>query len=62
VPKAEVQRLLSRAETDAQRLTADCEAMRLRLKGGIKHEYDARRRGENALLGLRRSASVLCSG
>lgn len=52
VPKAEVQRLLSRAETDAQRLKDDCEALRLRLKGGIKHEYDAMRRGEGALLGL----------
>jgi hypothetical protein len=52
VPKAEVERLLSRAETDAQRLIDACEALRLRLKGGIKHEYDAMRRGESELLGL----------
>lgn len=50
VHKAEVQRLLSRAETYAQRLLADCEAARLRLKGGIKHEYIAMRRGESGLL------------
>jgi hypothetical protein len=52
VPMVEVQRLLSRAETDAQRLIDDCEALRLRLKGGIKNEYDAMRQGESALLGL----------
>ena len=52
MPKAEVERLLSRAETDAQRLLDDCEAVRLRLKGGIKHEYDAMRRGESELLRL----------
>ncbi len=52
VPKAEVQRLLNRAETNAQRLIEECEALRLRLKGGIKHEYDAMRRGESALLRL----------
>lgn len=50
MPKAEVQRLLSRAETDAQHLINDCEALRLRLKAGIKHEYDAMRRGESELL------------
>lgn len=52
VPKAEVQRLLSRAETDAQRLIDACEALRLSLKGGIKHEYNAMRRGESELLSL----------
>jgi hypothetical protein len=52
VPKAAVQRLLSRAETDAQRLIDDCEALRLSLKNGIKHEYDAMRRGESGLLSL----------
>jgi hypothetical protein len=52
VPKAEVKRLLSSAETDAQRLISDCEALRLCLKGGIKHEYDAMRRGESELLSL----------
>ena len=52
VPKAEVQRLLSRAETDAQRLIEECEALRLSLKAGIKNEYDAMRRGESELLGL----------
>ncbi len=50
MPKAEVERLLSRAETDAQRLLDDYEAVRQRLKGGIKHEYDAMRRGESELL------------
>lgn len=61
VPRAEVQRLLSRAETDAQRLLDDCEAVRLSLKGGIKHEYDAMRRGESELLRLLDSARV-CAG
>lgn len=50
VPKAHVEHLLSRAETDAQRVLAECEALRLRLKGGIKHEYAAMRRGESELL------------
>ena len=52
MPKAEVERLLSRAETDAQRLLDDCEDLRLHLKGGIKQEYDAMRRGESELLRL----------
>jgi hypothetical protein len=50
--KAEVQGLLSRAETDAQRLIAECEALRLRLKGGIEHEYRAMRQGESHLYGM----------
>lgn len=50
--KAEVQRRLSRAETAAKRLIAECEAARLRLKGGIESEYRAMRRGEGALLAL----------
>lgn len=52
VPKAEAQRLLSRAETDAQRLIDDSEALRLSLKAGIKNEYEAMRRGESPLLVL----------
>lgn len=52
VPKAEVERLLSHAKTDAQRMLAECEAVRQTLKGGIKHEYDAMRLGESELLGL----------
>jgi hypothetical protein len=52
MPKAAVERLLSRAETDAQSLLEDCEATRLRLKGGIKHEYESMRRGESGLLPL----------
>lgn len=52
VSKAEVQRLQSRAETDAQRLLADCEAVKGRLRGGIKQEYAAKRRGESELLRL----------
>jgi hypothetical protein len=52
VPKEEVQRLLRQAETVAQRLLDDCEAARLRLKGGIKHEYEAMKRGQSHLLGL----------
>jgi hypothetical protein len=59
VPKAEVQRMLIRAETDAQRLIDECEALRLRLKAGIKHEYDAMRRGESELLGLLVEAEAL---
>ena len=57
--KADVQRLLSRAETDAQRLLDDCEAVRLRLKAEIKHEYRAMRRGESLLLGLLVKAEAL---
>lgn len=52
MPKAEVQPLLNHAETEAQRLIDEFEALRLRLKGGIKHEYDAMRQGESGLLGL----------
>jgi hypothetical protein len=52
VPEAEVQRLVRRAETDAQRLISDCEALRLRLKGGINNEYDRMRRGESELPSL----------
>ena len=59
VPKAEVQRLVRRAETDAQRLIAECEATRLRLKAGIDHEYDAVRRSESFLLGLLDAANAL---
>ena len=59
VPKVEVQRLVRRAETDAQRLIADCEAMRLCLKGGIDHEYEAMRRGESLLLELFDEAQAL---
>jgi hypothetical protein len=58
VPKAEVQRLVRRAETDAQRLISDCEALRLRLKGGIEQEYRAMRQGESHLYGL--LAEALC--
>jgi hypothetical protein len=61
VPKAEVQRMLIRAETDAQRLIDDCEALRLRLKAGIKHEYDAMRRGDSALLDLLDGIKALAS-
>ena len=56
VPKAEVQHLLRHAETDAQRLIAECEALRLRLKGGIEHEYRAMRQNEGELLRLLDSA------
>lgn len=59
VPKAEVQRLLSRAETDAQRLIDDCEALRLRLSGGIKHEYDAMIRGHSHLASLLEEAKEI---
>jgi hypothetical protein len=52
VPKAEVQRLLRHAETDAKRLLAECEAVKSRLKAGIDREHDAMRRGESALLRL----------
>lgn len=52
VSKAELERLLNQAETDAKRLIDACEALRLRLKGGIKPEFEAMRRGESLLLGL----------
>jgi hypothetical protein len=52
MPKAAVERLLSRAETDAQRLLADCEAARLRLKGAIKNEYEGMRWCRSGLLPL----------
>jgi hypothetical protein len=59
MPKSEVQRLLSRAETDAQRLIEACEAVRRHLKGGIEHEYEAMRRGESELLRLLDGAARL---
>ena len=61
VPKAEVQRLVRRAETDAQRLIAECEALRLRLKGGIEYEYRAMRQNEGELLRLLDNARE-CAG
>ena len=61
VTKAEVQRLLNRAETVAQRLIADCEVVRLRLNDGIKHEYEAMKRGTTCLVGLLDAASPLCA-
>lgn len=57
--KAEVECLLRRAEADAELLIADCESLRLRLKGGIKHEYDAMLQGESSLTGLSDAASEL---
>jgi hypothetical protein len=59
VPKAEVQRLLRRAETDAQRLIAECEAARVRLMGGIEREYRAMRNGKSNVSGLLEDARVL---
>jgi uncharacterized protein YhaN len=59
VKKAEVQGLLSRAETEAQRLIAGCEALRLRLKDGIEHEYRAMRQRESQLYGLLEDARAL---
>jgi hypothetical protein len=59
VPKAEVQRLLRRAESDAQRLLTDCETVRLRLKGGIEHEYRAMRRRESELVAIMDAAEAL---
>jgi hypothetical protein len=61
VPKTEVQRLVRRAETDAQRLVAECEAVKIRLKGGIKREYEAMRQNEGELLRLLDSARE-CAG
>jgi hypothetical protein len=60
-PKTELQRLLSHAETDAQRLIDTCEALRLRLKGGFKHEHAAMRRGESELVKLIATAGTLRS-
>ena len=59
IPRAEVIRLKHRAETDARQLLADCEAARLRLKGGISQEYAAMRRGKSYLLTLISDASAL---
>ena len=59
VPKAEVQRLLSRAESDAKRLLAECEAVKSRLNGGIDHEYGAMRRGESRLHDLLAQARAM---
>jgi hypothetical protein len=61
VPKAEVQHLLRRAETDALRLIAECEAARLHLKGGIEKEYGAMKREGSMLLGLLETARKLTS-
>lgn len=61
MPKAHAKHLLSRAETDTQRLIDACEALRLRLKGGIKHEYDSMRRGESELLGPLGDVQALAS-
>lgn len=60
VPKAEVQRMLSRAETDAQRLINDSEALRLSLKAGIKNEYEAMRRGQSELLAVLDTVDRVC--
>ena len=49
VTKAEAQRRLSRANLDARRLIADCEAVRLRLKAGIGREYSAMKQGQSHL-------------
>jgi hypothetical protein len=59
VPKAEVQRLLHRAKTDAQRLLAEYETVRLRLQAGIGSEYRAMRQGESELQGLLSDARAL---
>jgi hypothetical protein len=61
VPKAEVQRLVLRAETNAQRLVAECEALRLRLKSGIEYEYRAMRQNEGELQRLLDNARE-CTG
>jgi hypothetical protein len=60
VPKAEVQRLLSRAETDVQRLIDAREAVRLCPKGGISREYDAMCRGESELLAVLDTVDQVC--
>lgn len=59
VPQAEVKRRLSLAESDAQRLLAECEAVRLGLKSGIGREYDAMKRGEGAISTLMNAAIML---
>lgn len=61
VPKAEVQRLLHRAKTNAQRLLAECETVRLRLQAGIGSEYRAMRQGENHLYGLLSEARAIAT-
>jgi hypothetical protein len=37
----------SKGKAAPERIINDCEALRLRLKAGIKHEYDALRWGES---------------
>jgi hypothetical protein len=61
IPRAEVIRLKHRAEIDAHQLPADCEAARLRLKGGILQEYAAMRRGKSYLSKLISDASALAT-
>ncbi len=52
VKKAEVQGLLSRAETDAQRLLIACDVEQRRLEAGIQSEYRFMRHGSSPLTGL----------
>lgn len=59
MPKAEVQRLLHRAKTDAQRLIDDCEAVRLHLKARIEREYNAMRQAQGELSSLLNDAEAL---
>lgn len=59
IPRVEVERLLHSAQTKAQHLIADCESVRLRLEGGIDHEYREMRQGNGALIGLLGAANEL---
>jgi hypothetical protein len=52
VRKADVQKLLSRAETDAQRLLIACDVEQRRLEAGIQSEYRFMRHGSSPLTGL----------
>jgi hypothetical protein len=59
VSKADVQRMRARAEADAQILIEACEAARLKLNGGIQHEYRAMKTGSDSLLALLDGAAAL---
>lgn len=59
VPRAKVQRLLRQAETDVQRLLAECEALRHRIQGGTNQKHRLMRQGLSDLYGLLSDARAL---
>lgn len=59
VQAAEVRKLLNRAKTSAMGILAECEGVRLGLKGGIEREYRLMRQGRSDLYGLLSDARAL---